>query len=270
MVSTRSASPRRPEPRPGSAPPTPSSSISTLTRPSPSRHGNGDAGGGGVLGDVGEGLGADEIGDHRHRRGHLVTCDRDLDRNREVLRQRRQRARQPVLGQQRADAAHAPAGAAPPAFARAGPRRGRSVPWFARRRRTVGRWRSVSASWPSRRSAPSRRRRSSRLRSSSRATRIRRRDAASSTTRACTSAWSRACEAASWAAEATASSSPGSASTAGSWTRTATGWPSRSTTVTDRPEPESGSGQHPALGVDEHRPVGQPVADLERRVAERP
>ena len=85
-----------------------------------------------------------------------------------------------------------PAGAAPPAFARAGPRRGRSGPWSARRRRTVGRGAASSASCPSRRSAPSCRRRSSRRRSSSRAARIRRRDASSSTTRACTSAWSRA------------------------------------------------------------------------------
>jgi hypothetical protein len=52
-----------------------------------------------VLGDVGKCLGADEIGNHRHRRGHLVTCDRDLGGNREVLRQRRQRTLQPVLGQ---------------------------------------------------------------------------------------------------------------------------------------------------------------------------
>ena len=65
-----------------------------------SRHGNGDAAGAGVLGDVGKGLGADEIGDHRHRRGHPVTCDRDLDGNREVLGQHRQGARQPALGQQ--------------------------------------------------------------------------------------------------------------------------------------------------------------------------
>ena len=31
-----------------------------------------------------------------------------------------------------------------------------------------------------------------------------------------------------------------------------------------------GDDQRPALGVDEHRPVGQPVADLQRRVAQRP
>jgi hypothetical protein len=31
-----------------------------------------------------------------------------------------------------------------------------------------------------------------------------------------------------------------------------------------------GQGEHAALGVDEPRPVRQPVADLERRVAERP
>ena len=31
-----------------------------------------------------------------------------------------------------------------------------------------------------------------------------------------------------------------------------------------------GEGEHAALGVDEPRPVGQPVADLKRRVAERP
>ena len=50
------------------------------------RHGNGNVCGSGVLDDVGKCLGADEVGDHRHRRGHLVTCDGDLGGNREVLR----------------------------------------------------------------------------------------------------------------------------------------------------------------------------------------
>ena len=42
-------------------------------------------------------------------------------------------------------------------------------------------------------------------------------------------------------AAVTASSSPGSSSTAGSWIRTPAGWPSRSTTVAERPDPGSGS-----------------------------
>ncbi len=36
------------------------------------------------------------------------------------------------------------------------------------------------------------------------------------------------------------------------------------------PRTGSGQGQHAARRVDEHRPVGQPVADLKRRVAKRP
>jgi hypothetical protein len=77
-------------------------------------------------------------------------------------------------------------------------------------------------------------------------------------------------DAASCAADATASTSPGSSSTAGSWIRTATGCVSRSTIVTERPDPGSGDGERAALCVDEHRLVGQPVADVEGRVAESP
>jgi hypothetical protein len=49
------------------------------------RDGNGDVCGGGVLGDVGEGLGADEVGGHRDPPGQLGACDVDVDREREVL-----------------------------------------------------------------------------------------------------------------------------------------------------------------------------------------
>ena len=61
--------------------------------------GNGRTGGGGVLGGVGEGLGADEVGDNCDPPGQLAARNVDVDREGEVLGQRGQRVRQPMLGQ---------------------------------------------------------------------------------------------------------------------------------------------------------------------------
>ena len=113
----------------------------------------------------------------------------------------------------------------------------------------------------------SRSRSSSRRRSSSPASTSRRREAARSATWARTSAWSRAFAAASRAAAATPSTSPGSSSTAWSWMSAASGRPSRSTSVTARGEPGRGSSSLRAGGV--HVAAGEPVADLQCRVAER-
>jgi hypothetical protein len=63
------------------------------------RHGNGNAGGGGVLGHVGEGLGADEVGGCRDALGQLGPGDLEFDRKQEVSCQGGQRALQPMLGQ---------------------------------------------------------------------------------------------------------------------------------------------------------------------------
>jgi hypothetical protein len=52
-----------------------------------------------VLGGVGEGLGADEVGDNCDPLGQLAARNVDVDREWEVLGQRRQRVRQPMLGQ---------------------------------------------------------------------------------------------------------------------------------------------------------------------------
>jgi hypothetical protein len=61
------------------------------------RHGNGDAGGGGVLGGVGEGLGADEVGGGRlDALGQLGPGDLEFDRKQEVSCQGGQRAIQPM------------------------------------------------------------------------------------------------------------------------------------------------------------------------------
>jgi hypothetical protein len=52
-----------------------------------------------VLGDIGKRLGADEVGDHRDPRGHLIGRDPDIDRDGKVAGQGRQRALQPLLGE---------------------------------------------------------------------------------------------------------------------------------------------------------------------------
>jgi hypothetical protein len=60
--------------------------------------GHGDLGCVGVLGDVGKGLGADEVDGRRDRLGELGGGDPDIDRNGEIVRHGCQRALQPTLG----------------------------------------------------------------------------------------------------------------------------------------------------------------------------
>ena len=121
----------------------------------------------------------------------------------------------------------------------------------------------------SRRSAPSCSSPASRLRCASAASTIRRRDAATCSTRSCTCACSRTFATAMRVAAATASSTARSWSAAGSWTSTATRSPSRSIGVTARADPAVRDYERTARLVDVARVAADPVAELERPVAER-
>ena len=99
-AATRSASPRRPEPS-GSAPPRPSSRTSTVSKPLLWATLTRDALGVRVLGDVGEGLGDEEVGGGLDAgRGALVDLRRQLDRDRRPGGERLERGDEPAVSQQ--------------------------------------------------------------------------------------------------------------------------------------------------------------------------
>ena len=185
---TRSARPLSPEPGLACAPPMPSSRTSTTRSPFSRVDAHGGVRRLGVLGDVGQRLGDREVGgrlDRRRAAGPSGSVD-DLDRQRRAGDERRDRRREPALGQHRgvdaarqlaqlgrglrqllADALEERAGAAP------GPCRPA--------RRAI---RTSSASATSRCCAPSCRSRSILRRAASAASTMRAREACSSSVRA--------------------------------------------------------------------------------------
>ena len=244
-ASTRSASPRSPVPAPGSAPPRPSSSTSTTRRPPALPTCHADARGFGVLRDVRQPLGADEVRGALGLGGQLRgQRELELHGHRRARGQRLERLRAARPWPTRAGEARRRGRAHRRASARAARPRARCEPPRAPRsaRATPVRLLEVIQQ---RRAAAARRSSPAAARDGA-ARRRRPRAAGAATPRASaicarTSACSRAFDPARRAASASAAASPGSSSSAGSWTSTASSRSSRSTAVVRRGDPGAGS-----------------------------
>ena len=270
---TRSARPRRPDPRSGSAPPMPSSATSTTAWPLRARHAHGGLARVRVLGDVGERLGDHEVGRRLDRLGQPLARASRRGRPRSARARRAPRARRRARGRRaRRGGCRAPARAARRAPASAPPGRRRAarsarsgslctLPWARR---------MVSESATSRCWAPSCRLRSSRRRSAVPASTIRAREARSSSTRARSCACRRSFSIARPAAAATERSSSGSSHSVRSCTIAPTRRPSSSTRRHGaRRVVLGGQLDHVAVGVDPAALVVEPEDELQRAVAER-
>ena len=251
---------------PSAAPPTPSSRMSTTRGPVLAPDLDPRVGGVGVLGDVGQRLGDDEVGRGLDRaRQALLELALELHRDGRAAGQRLQRGVEAALGEHGGmDAGGEVAQLADRRLALANALSTSSrAPGGSDSKRSRASWSSIISA-TSRCCAPSCRSRPSRRRSASPASTSRARDARSASSRARSSTSSRAFSSASAGRGRRLAQQLGLSHSTSSWMSAPTQRPSCSMSVSARPGPGSATGR-PRVDVPG---LGQPVRDLERRVAE--